>query len=230
MATTAAMRRDPPIETPGQILDMISVEQQIRHFLADKDKKDMALPACGSGMRWRIHNLATLFGLKSESKDGELGRYTTLFKLKGSGKNVDEREVDKLMKKFNRRALDDAFGDEWDDLWKGRGKGKGKAGGKGKGKAKLKDKSENGRLKTREGDVVGQVRASSLTESDSCLQTHILQAAPKIDETNIGFTMLTSMGWSDGATIGFSGGLDAPLTAVIKKTKLGLGASVNAKF
>lgn len=42
--------------------------------------------------------------------------------------------------------------------------------------------------------------------------------------------MLASMGWSDGGTIGFSGGLDAPLTAVIKKTKLGLGAGVNAKF
>jgi len=57
-----------------------------------------------------------------------------------------------------------------------------------------------------------------------------LQAAPKINETNVGFMMLASMGWSDGATIGLSGGLDAPITAVIKKTKLGLGASVSTKF
>ena len=54
----------------------------------------------------------------------------------------------------------------------------------------------------------------------------ILQAAPKIDETNVGFMMLASMGWSDGATIGLSGGLEGPITAVIKKTKLGLDASV----
>lgn len=60
-------------------------------------------------------------------------------------------------------------------------------------------------------------------------QTFYFQAAPKIDERNIGFMMLASMGWSDGATIGLSGGLDAPLTAVIKKTKLGLGAGVTSK-
>ena len=57
----------------------------------------------------------------------------------------------------------------------------------------------------------------------------LLQTAPKIDETNIGFMMLASMGWSDGASVGLSGGLDVPLTAVIKKTKLGLGASVSTK-
>lgn len=56
------------------------------------------------------------------------------------------------------------------------------------------------------------------------------QAAPKIDETNVGFVMLASMGWSDGATIGLSGGLDVPITAVIKKTKLGLGASTSTKI
>lgn len=57
----------------------------------------------------------------------------------------------------------------------------------------------------------------------------LFQAAPKIDETNVGFMMLASMGWSDGATIGSSGGLDAPITAVIKKTKLGLGAGASTK-
>ena len=57
----------------------------------------------------------------------------------------------------------------------------------------------------------------------------ILQAAPKIDETNVGFMMLASMGWSDGAAIGFSGGLEGPITAVIKKSKLGLGASTSTK-
>ncbi|EJF65216.1 hypothetical protein DICSQDRAFT_98859 [Dichomitus squalens LYAD-421 SS1] len=50
--------------------------------------------------------------------------------------------------------------------------------------------------------------------------------AAKIGESNIGFKMLAAMGWSDGNRIGLSGGLDAPLTAIMKKTKLGLGATM----
>ena len=52
------------------------------------------------------------------------------------------------------------------------------------------------------------------------------QAAPKIGESNIGFRMLASMGWAEGDRIGLSGGLDAPLVAKMKKTKLGLGATM----
>ena len=38
--------------------------------------------------------------------------------------------------------------------------------------------------------------------------------------------MLAAMGWTDGERIGLSNpGLDAPLTAIMKKTKLGLGAA-----
>ncbi|KAJ3936487.1 MAG: hypothetical protein NXY57DRAFT_885813 [Lentinula lateritia] len=59
--------------------------------------------------------------------------------------------------------------------------------------------------KHREGDEVGKT-------------------APKINNTNIGFKMLASMGWAEGDPIGQSGGLQNPLTAVIKNTKLGLGA------
>jgi hypothetical protein len=56
--------------------------------------------------------------------------------------------------------------------------------------------------------------------------TNFLKAAPKIGESNIGFKMLASMGWAEGERIGVSaGGLHIPLTAVIKNTKLGLGAT-----
>ncbi|KAG6919508.1 hypothetical protein DXG01_005098 [Tephrocybe rancida] len=51
------------------------------------------------------------------------------------------------------------------------------------------------------------------------------KAAPKIGQSNIGFQMLALMGWTEGQSIGMAGGLDAPLTAVIKTTKLGLGAT-----
>jgi hypothetical protein len=53
------------------------------------------------------------------------------------------------------------------------------------------------------------------------------QAAPKIGQSNVGFKMLASMGWAEGDRIGgdASTGLDVPLTAIIKNTKLGLGAT-----
>jgi hypothetical protein len=51
------------------------------------------------------------------------------------------------------------------------------------------------------------------------------QAAPKIDDKNVGFKLLAAMGWSEGDRIGLSGGIDAPLTAIIKTTKRGLGAT-----
>ncbi|KAH9932509.1 uncharacterized protein B0H18DRAFT_985975 [Fomitopsis serialis] len=73
--------------------------------------------------------------------------------------------------------------------------------GKGKGKA------GQSLAKHREGEEVGK-------------------AAPKIGESNVGFRMLAAMGWAEGERIGLSGGLDAPLTAKMKKTKLGLGATM----
>ena len=40
--------------------------------------------------------------------------------------------------------------------------------------------------------------------------------------------MLAAMGWADGERIGLTNpGLDAPLTAIMKKTKLGLGATMS---
>lgn len=50
--------------------------------------------------------------------------------------------------------------------------------------------------------------------------------APKIGESNVGFKLLSLMGWSEGQHIGISSnGLGAPLTAIVKNSKLGLGAT-----
>jgi len=161
---------------------MASLEKQIRKFLADPSRSNMALPVTDKETRKRIHLLSGAFNLKSKSKDGMTGRYTTLIKTKHSGYGINEKKIAGMMKGFKARASFDGPG------FKGKGK-QGSMGGP----------------KTQEGDVVGHT-------------------APKIDQTNIGFQMLASMGWADGDTIGLSGGLDAPITAVIKKTKLGLGA------
>lgn len=78
-------------------------------------------------------------------------------------------------------------------------------GGNGKGKGKA---GPGVKIRPRDGELVGA-------------------AAPKIDGSNVGFQMLAAMGWAEGSRIGVvgGGGLDAPLVAVIKTTKLGLGAS-----
>ncbi|KZO95490.1 hypothetical protein CALVIDRAFT_156460 [Calocera viscosa TUFC12733] len=50
--------------------------------------------------------------------------------------------------------------------------------------------------------------------------------AAKIADTNVGYKMLQLMGWSEGDRIGLTaGGIIDPLTARIKRTKLGLGAT-----
>jgi hypothetical protein len=50
-------------------------------------------------------------------------------------------------------------------------------------------------------------------------------AAPKLDESNIGFRLLANMGWAEGDRIGAStNGLEVPLAAIIKTSKLGIGA------
>lgn len=55
----------------------------------------------------------------------------------------------------------------------------------------------------------------------------VRQEAPAVGESNIGFKMLSSMGWSEGVKIGgeSSIGIEVPLTAVMKKSRLGLGAT-----
>lgn len=171
-AMITAARLDPSIQIPPRTLDMDSVERQIRQFHADKDRNYMALPACDKSSRMKIHHLAALFWLKTKSKTGVLGRYTTLSKMGYSGKKINEREVARLKEEFKYSAEYDVSEDDWEDMGKGkgrdRGKGKGKGKGKEKGKGKLKkEKALPGRLGTKEGDVVGHVSAWCFNGSDS---------------------------------------------------------------
>jgi len=76
-------------------------------------------------------------------------------------------------------------------------------------KASRGEKPKGGRMpRHRDGDEVGK-------------------EAPKIGESNVGFRLLASMGWQEGDRIGgtASVGIEAPLTAIIKNSKLGLGAT-----
>lgn len=181
-AMLAAARLDPTIiAIPNRIIDMTTLVQQIRQFIANIDgPQSMSLPPTNKGTRKNVHKLALAFNLKSFSKGKGDARYTTMTKTTKTGVCVDEAEIARI----TRRGGD--FGDE-EFVNK-----------KGKGKGKLVPKHKDG-------DEVGK-------------------EAPRIGESNIGFRMLASMGWSEGDHIGISGGLKDPVTAVIKTTKLGLGA------
>ncbi|KAK0448358.1 uncharacterized protein EV420DRAFT_1567546 [Desarmillaria tabescens] len=181
-AMLAATRLDPTITVvPNRIIDMTTLVQQIRRFIADIDgTQTMSLPPTDKATRKKVHELALAFNLKSLSKGKGDARYTTLTKTTRTGTKIDEAKVSRIA----RRGGD--FGNEFVNK-------------KGKGKGKLMPRHKDG-------DEVGK-------------------EAPRIGESNIGFRMLASMGWSEGDHIGISGGLKDPVTAVIKTTKLGLGAT-----
>ncbi|EKM54770.1 uncharacterized protein PHACADRAFT_258843 [Phanerochaete carnosa HHB-10118-sp] len=179
-AMLAAARYEGEEELPNRIVDLATLEKQIRRFLANiGGPRTMSTPPADKEARKQIHELANAFSLKSQSKGKGNTRYTVLTKTTKSGTNVNEWKI--------RRILN--VSGYWDTTGSARG-------GNGKGVSLAKH---------HEGEEVGK-------------------AAPKINASNIGFQMLASMGWAEGDRIGLSGGLEAPLTAKMKKTKLGLGA------
>ncbi|KAG8957787.1 hypothetical protein FRC03_009820 [Tulasnella sp. 419] len=179
-----------------QISDLFSLEKQIRLFLADLGgPKTMPLPPMDKESRRRVHMLCQCFNLKSDSKGGGHNRFITIVKTTRSGININEHKVKNIL----RAEKGARGGSNTAGLFQQAlyNVKKGEGGNKG-------DKQKKGIL--RDGDVVGQ-------------------HAAKIGEDNIGYRLLQSMGWSEGNRIGVSGGLDAPVAAVFKKSKSGLGAA-----
>lgn len=99
-AALAAARYDgEAIEIPNRIVDLATLEQQIRRFLADiGGRREMVLPPCGKATREKIHKLAEAFSLKSKSKGKGNTRYTTLTKTTKSGVGVNERKIRRILK------------------------------------------------------------------------------------------------------------------------------------
>ena len=203
-AMLAAAELDPTITViPNRIIDMVTLVQQIRRFIADiSGPPTMSLPPTNKETRKNIHEMAVAFNLNSLSKGEGDARYTTLSKTTRSGFRVDEQKVAKIVRRSGGMgARGDSFIREK----------------KGKGAPSVP--------RHREGDEVGKVRNFNLLGVHLC--THSTpQAAPKLNQSNVGFRMLALMGWSEGDRIGITGAsLDAPLAAIIKTTKLGLGAT-----
>ena len=122
-------------DLPNRVVDFITLEQQIRRFLADIDGRNtMVLPPCDKETRKRIHDIAGAFNLKSQSKGKGDARYTTLTKTSKSGLGIREGKIRAIMKKATNGVWDAPINGDW------------------KGKANL--------AKHREGEEVGKVRRS----------------------------------------------------------------------
>jgi len=94
----AAAKFDPSITIPERIMDMVTVEQQIRRFLANiGGKSTMVLPPMGKESRKRVHELAAAFNLKSASKGKDDRRYTTLTKTTQSGIGINEWKIGRIV-------------------------------------------------------------------------------------------------------------------------------------
>lgn len=119
-AMLAAAKLDPTITVlPNRIIDMTTLVQQIRRFIADVGgPSTMSLPPTNKETRKNIHEMALSFNLKSESKGKGDARYTTLSKTTKSGINVDEAKVAKIMRRSGGMG---ARGDSFIYESKGRG-------------------------------------------------------------------------------------------------------------
>ncbi|KDQ27333.1 hypothetical protein PLEOSDRAFT_1076550 [Pleurotus ostreatus PC15] len=179
-AVLAAARLDPTsVSMPNRIIDMQTLENKIRQFIANiGGPRTMSLPPMRKDLRKMVHEMALAFNLKSKSEGKGDARYTTLTKTTRTGVAINEFKVSKIVRRSGGRGFT----------------------------APPRNGNTN-QMKMKDGDEVGK-------------------AAPKIGESNIGFQMLAAMGWSQGERIGLSGGLEDPLTAIMKRTRLGLGATV----
>lgn len=118
-AMLAAAKLDPTITVlPNRIVDLTTLVQQIRRFIADiGGPQTMSLPPTDKETRKNVHELAIAFQLKSVSKGKGEARYTTLTKTTRSGMGVDERKVGRICR---RNGGGGQFVESFE--WKGKGK------------------------------------------------------------------------------------------------------------
>jgi len=172
------------------VTDLASLNEEIKVFLTDAGKTTMTLPPMEKFSRKRVHELATCYQLKSQSKGKGRGRFPILIKTSYSSVEVtDPRKVGRIIGASTNGEFYKAKYAKGPKL---RMPGSaGRSGGVG--------------LRHMDGDTVGG-------------------EASAIGQDNIGHRLLSKMGWSEGDRIGMSGGLDAPIVAIIKNSKTGLGA------
>ncbi|KAH7107935.1 hypothetical protein BKA62DRAFT_680461 [Auriculariales sp. MPI-PUGE-AT-0066] len=155
----------------GRPTDLNVVDAEIRAFVRDLRRHEMALPPLDKTTRARVHQIATSFGLKSKSQGKGDNRFITLYRTTRTRETAtNERKVARLVAGTYMPGMPQG-------------------------------------PRHKEGDEVGK-------------------SAPKLTDSNLGFRLLAQMGWQEGDRIGLSaGGLEVPIAAFFKKSKLGLGAT-----
>lgn len=111
----AAALLDPTINViPNRIIDITTLVQQIRRFVADiGGPSTMSLPPANKETRKNVHELALAFGLNSQSKGKGNARYTTLSKTTRTGAyRTDEWKIAKIVRRAGGTgARGDTFGE-----------------------------------------------------------------------------------------------------------------------
>ena len=99
MIAAARIEEDGPIELPNRIVNLSTLERQIRRFI-DKlgGPRSMSLPPCDKDTRRKVHELANAFNLKSVSSGHGTNRYTTLTKTSRTGTNINEKKVNRILR------------------------------------------------------------------------------------------------------------------------------------
>ena len=198
---------------PAEGINLVSLTAQIRVFKNDVSQRTMDLPPMDGQTRSLVHQIAGAFNLKTKSLGTKRNRYIQLIHS-STDTRIQEGRIASILA---RNGADVPFAPTHNQ--------KSENGSCREG-SKMDNTGGHGYDRHREGDVVGQ-------------------KAAKIDERNVGFKLLQRMGyvvsnsaclsprnfdfcmclsWKEGERIGITGGLAAPLTVVVKNSRLGLGA------
>ncbi|TIC24404.1 hypothetical protein E3Q12_01537 [Wallemia mellicola] len=172
-----------------------TINTEIQSFVDVPQRKMMKLPPMDNKSRKQIHMLAETYNLKSKSTGKGVGRHIMLLRTARSGKNIDYAAVNKAAKACDKGGIGNFY--KTLHLARKAAQVERKSGQAAKPKM----------MPHREGTIVGH------------------EAKP-IGQESVGYKLLAMMGWNHGQKMGQSGeGLEAPVAAVIKNSRLGLGAS-----
>lgn len=179
--------------------DISRLNGLVRDFIMyQPDKTSFSFPPMDKRTRARFHLVANLYGMRSHSQGSGKSRHMVVERTHLTTLiGISEKEVDTVLFGIGEKEVEMAVVDRH--------------------KIKLNRKDLVDKFKNKGEKASGRHQKSK----EGTLVGH---GAGHIGEDNVGFKLLTKMGWSMGQSIGVaSGGLQQPLMAVFKTNKGGLG-------
>lgn len=150
MLRAASLAPSSSTVSPNRVIDITTLIAQIRRFVTMLDgPHEMKLPPCDKQTRVLVHELASVFDLKSVSKGVGEGRYTTLIKTsrtKSVGYNLGKKGEGKIGAIVRRSGASANGGSAYEFVKKKQGGGGGGGGG-----------MDRGKIRPKEGEIVGKV-------------------------------------------------------------------------